>query len=1126
MVVGGGDAPNKLPALLSNPQNIRNLCIMAHVDHGKTSLADALVASNGLINQRQAGRIRYMDSRKEEMERGITMKSSCVSLAYKRPEGEYIINLIDSPGHVDFSSEVSTAVRLCDGTIIVVDVIEGVCAQTKVVLQQAWAENIRPVLVLNKIDRLILDMKLSPIDCYYHIAQVLEQVNAYMGELYNTAVLAKESEVEEIRKQAERERKLSEIERKVSECEMPEAQRIFADWGINTVDDSDLYFLPELGNVVFASAYDGWGFSIHHFANLFSAKLGMNKAVLNKTLWGDYYITTKGGEKKIVSGARDKRKNPLFVTILENLYKVYDTIMVKKDKYETEKLAETLGVKIPMSIRKSTDMRLKLNCLCSGWLPLASAVLEMVVEHLPSAADMSEERATKLMCSATQRFDSLPPETQKLKKAFMKCSSDKNEPLIVYISKMFGVQRELLPVDKNTGIKVTHENVSQGLLSEKEIATRRDVLRRRKEATLVAVNTESGQERILTTEENEELTSQQEQIMKDKEEKVEEERKGMNEEVFVAFARVFSGTLRTGQKVYVLGPKHDPNTVLALTALNEQQIEEKLKDYKHIHICKISGIYLLLGREYELLECAAAGTVVGITGLEDTVIKSATLSSSLAMSPFTELTMSVNPILRVAVEPHDPRDLPKLRAGLKLLNQADPCVQIALQNNGEYVILTAGEVHLQRCIDDLQERYARVPVRTSDPIVPFRETIILPPTVDRLNEAIEGENINLRKMDKSDPLGVVEVNGRLGKLRCRAVPLPEAVTKLLEQNEELLKLVTLAGAIVTDKTNTHNAGSDMTDNILSKQEAGTKSEMSALAKAMENRQKLKTETFKAITDFKMSLDKAFKDAGVEWKNAVNEIWSFGPHRCGPNILLNRIKTYPRPSVWEKASLIDSPLAAYDTSFVTGFQMASVAGPLCEEPMMGVCFIIEDWSLAPANVSESGDSQLQSFGISSGQIISLSKDTLRKAFENQCQRLVCAMYSCVISVTSEVVGRMYSVIGKRQGRIVDGDITEGSTSWNITAYLPVIESMNFANELRKSTSGEAMPQLVFSHWEMLDIDPFWEPQTTEELMHWGEKSDSGNSARKYINAVRKRKGLAIDEKIVEFAEKQRTLSKNK
>lgn len=154
----------------------------------------------------------------------------------------------------------------------------------------------------------------------------------------------------------------------------------------------------------------------------------------------------------------------------------------------------------------------------------------------------------------------------------------------------------------------------------------------------------------------------------------------------------------------------------------------------------------MLGRELENLECAAAGTVVGITGLEGCVIKSATLSSTPAMPAFTELTLGDTPILRVAVEPHDPRDLPKLRAGLKLLNQADPCVQVALQDTGEYVIVTAGEIHLQRCIDDLQERYAGVPIRSSDPIVPFRETVIPRPTVDRLNEAIEGENVNTRKV--------------------------------------------------------------------------------------------------------------------------------------------------------------------------------------------------------------------------------------------------------------------------------------------------------------------------------------------------------------------------------------------
>ena len=128
---------------------IRNICILAHVDHGKTTLADALVASNGLISQRLAGQLRYLDSRPDEQERGITMKSSAVTLGFNG----HVINLIDSPGHVDFSSEVSTAVRLCDGSIVVIDVVEGVQPQTEVVLKQAWLEGIKPVLVLNKVDK-------------------------------------------------------------------------------------------------------------------------------------------------------------------------------------------------------------------------------------------------------------------------------------------------------------------------------------------------------------------------------------------------------------------------------------------------------------------------------------------------------------------------------------------------------------------------------------------------------------------------------------------------------------------------------------------------------------------------------------------------------------------------------------------------------------------------------------------------------------------------------------------------------------------------------------------------------------------------------------------------------------
>eukprot|EP00966_Prymnesium_polylepis_P239590 5541003-Prymnesium_polylepis.1 len=118
--------------MASSASASRNVCIIAHVDHGKTTVADSLLASNGIVSSRMAGLgLRYMDSREDEQDRGITMKASCIALAYQAEAGvRHAVNLIDSPGHVDFSSEVSAAVRLADGALVVVDVVEGVCVQT------------------------------------------------------------------------------------------------------------------------------------------------------------------------------------------------------------------------------------------------------------------------------------------------------------------------------------------------------------------------------------------------------------------------------------------------------------------------------------------------------------------------------------------------------------------------------------------------------------------------------------------------------------------------------------------------------------------------------------------------------------------------------------------------------------------------------------------------------------------------------------------------------------------------------------------------------------------------------------------------------------------------------------
>ncbi len=145
-----------------------------------------------------------MDSTEAEQERGITMKSSAASLFYNptmqlsrqiSPQAaadhpdSHLINLIDSPGHVDFASDVSTAVRLCDGAVIVVDVVEGVCPQTRTVLRQAWNEHLTLLLILNKIDRLFIQLRLTPMQAYDRLLRVLEQVNSVLAEMFTADVL-------------------------------------------------------------------------------------------------------------------------------------------------------------------------------------------------------------------------------------------------------------------------------------------------------------------------------------------------------------------------------------------------------------------------------------------------------------------------------------------------------------------------------------------------------------------------------------------------------------------------------------------------------------------------------------------------------------------------------------------------------------------------------------------------------------------------------------------------------------------------------------------------------------------------------------------------------------------------
>ncbi|CAB5197840.1 unnamed protein product [Rhizophagus irregularis] len=1020
----------QLIKLQSKVENIRNICILAHVDHGKTTLSDSLLASNGIISTKLAGKVRYLDSREDEQERGITMEASGISLYFnvlrKSLEGQessddYLINLIDAPGHVDFSSEVSTASRLCDGALVLVDVVEGVCTQTHAVLRQAWLENVQPVLVLNKIDRLITELKLTPQEAYIHLNKILEQVNAIMGTFFAGDIMEEETR----RHEAEKEKLLQQGNEQI------EVDNISAELSLEDRDDSKIYFTPDSGNVVFASAIDGWAFSDNPIWRLLQHK------------------HLKGRQLK-----------PLFVQlVLENIWSIYDSIIINNNREKIEKIVKTLNLKILPRDMRSKD-----------------------THQLPSPVVAQPVRLPKMLYPNTDMPEKPANENEK---ALFSCDFSDTAPIIAYVSKMFAIPSNMLP--ENRRRQLTAEE-----LRERGKA-HRERLRALNGQSEESVSETSSTTSTLTSPESLDESVEKIKVSSQTDEDGEVDQPKTTKETFVGFARLYSGTIRVGQKLYVLGPKYDPT----------------FPD-KFCSEITVENLYLMMGRELEALKEVPAGNVFGIGGLEGHILKNGTLSSTKDCKSLAGVSMESAPIVRVALEPAEPSEMGKLTEGLRLLNQADPCVEVLVQETGEHVILTAGEVHLERCLRDLRERFAKIEIQVSPPIVPFRETIVPVPDNQQIKE----------KDNAQRGLVTLSTTNKYCTIKVRAVPLPQNVTTFLGKNAITIK------------------------SILDERQQRNKIETQSIED--------EEDTFKDVTikgnrileadEFLDQLEAEFNKASDKeiWKDIVDNIWAFGPKRVGPNLLINHVPNYKRKFSWrkyhqevndevnEEVLSEDNSSKKYELSirdFVegihTGFQLATKSGPLCAEPLMGVAYFLEDFTIN-TNDEDVDISEIRSkLG---GQIITTMRDACNKGFLEWSSRLMLAMYSCDVQATTDTLGRVYGVISRRRGRITSEELKEGTTFFQIFALLPVVESFGFADEIRKRTSGAASPQLIFSGFEMLNEDPFWVPTTEEELEDLGEKSDRENLAKRYMETVRKRKGMFIDKKIVEHAEKQRTLKK--
>ncbi|KAF5293011.1 hypothetical protein FQA39_LY13780 [Lamprigera yunnana] len=563
---------DEIRAMMDKKRNIRNMSVIAHVDHGKSTLTDSLVSKAGIIAGAKAGETRFTDTRKDEQERCITIKSTAISMFFElddkdlvfitnpdqreKDEKGFLINLIDSPGHVDFSSEVTAALRVTDGALVVVDCVSGVCVQTETVLRQAIAERIKPILFMNKMDRALLELQLEAEELYQTFQRIVENVNV-----------------------------------------------IIATYSDDSGPMGEVRVDPSKGSVGFGSGLHGWAFTLKQFAEMYSEKFKIDVVKLMNRLWGENFFSPT--TKKWAKQKENDNKRSFCMYVLDPIYKIFDCIMNYK-KEETEKLLSKLGVTLKHE-DKDKDGKPLLKVVMRTWLPAGEALLQMIAIHLPSPVVAQKYRMEMLYEG---------PHDDEAALAVKGC--DPNGPLMMYVSKMVPTS------DKGR---------------------------------------------------------------------------------FYAFGRVFSGKVATGMKARIMGPNYTPG--------KKEDLYEKA----------IQRTILMMGRYVEAIEDVPSGNICGLVGVDQFLVKTGTITTYKDAHNMKVMKFSVSPVVRVAVEPKNPADLPKLVEGLKRLAKSDPMVQCIIEESGEHIIAGAGELHLEICLKDLEEDHACIPIKKSDPVVSYRESV-------------------------------------------------------------------------------------------------------------------------------------------------------------------------------------------------------------------------------------------------------------------------------------------------------------------------------------------------------------------------------------------------------------------
>ncbi|XP_952844.1 U5 snRNP subunit, putative [Theileria annulata] len=1107
-----------LSSITKNPQFIRNICIAGNFHDGKTTFIDRLIEftrqhththtfhtnshyntnnSNSPNNSTNSHKStvkynkysnrngdmeynRYMDNRMDEQLRELSIKSTPISIIlenrlYEKINEEsnypkyksYLFNIFDTPGHVNFMDEFVYSLAICDGCVLIVDVLIGLTKVTEQIIIQCLQTGVHMCLILNCIDRLILELKLPPADAYLKIQHTIIEINQF---IYSSSTVLGHTGTTST--------KVSSSNTNTKETHFGDKETPFGGTlGPSTVTE---LFDPKNNNVGFGSSKFGIFFTLKSFATLYTND---NVTQFSKLLYGNYYydpihniITTNN------TTTNSTRTNGVGVNgMSDGLDGTSDRVNGMEEGNNEIELERTFVVFILEPLYK-------------------------LISHI--ASDEKEDLDLILSDLSNSLFNT--------KLTHTKNTNFNTEDLDTEDYDMEDVDMEDEEDEENSSIENSFKNNKKKIILRKldyKLTTNKII---RKVFNQIFTDASAFVDLILTTipsslenNLNKFICHYSGTLYKNLLNSVGNcdpsgpliifiTKNYYFDDGFSLFGRIFSGTIFKGQKVKLLGPSYT------------------LDDDEDVIIRNISNIWIYEGRYRIEVTNMTAGNWVMLSGIDLSHYKITTIVNSsstvlgptdtngpntitngpntntngvynnkeapfgavdtgaVGASPVTEelelmkiITniKCIRPIFKIGLEPLNPNELPKMINGLRSIEKSYPGSLVKVEESGEHIILGTGELYLDCILHDLR-LFGNLEIKVSDPVVKFSETIT----------------------ESTSLITFTHTNNLKNKLYMISQPLESNISTLLDSTigvnsirlDSGLNGMGLNGGLDSMGLNGVNRG-----------------------------------VYRGVGMSSMGMSGLDMELNKEWDILdIKNVWSFG--NGIPDVLIN--DTIPNE--------VDINLLNHiKSSIIQGFQWAIKEGPLIEEHIRYCVTVLA--TAAPISPLTSTVTPNVKFrlincelsneyiNITPGQIIPATRRLCYSSFLLSTPRLMEPILFSEIFCPADCVSEAYKILSKRRGHVLKDMPKPGTPFYIVHAYLPAIESFGFETDLRVDTSGQAFCLSMFDHWNIVPGDPLDKSIILRTL----EPAPIPHLAREFLVKTRRRKGLTEDVSINTFFDEE-------